>query len=118
MHFAAVSTQGPQEEGAFFVSLQTCFRMHFVSAGGHGRDSLYLPIACISVTSANADPSLAAAHTFPNPEPHPSISMITIDTLRADHLSCYGYRRIETPSIDKLASEEIRLRGWDKRKVK
>ena len=36
------------------------------------------------------------------PEKSPSIILISIDTLRADHLSCYGYRRIETPHLDAL----------------
>jgi arylsulfatase A-like enzyme/Tfp pilus assembly protein PilF len=31
--------------------------------------------------------------------------MITIDTLRADHLGCYGYRRGATPTIDALAKQ-------------
>ena len=33
----------------------------------------------------------------------PSIVLISIDTLRADHLSCYGYGR-STPAIDSLAA--------------
>jgi len=35
----------------------------------------------------------------------PNIVLISIDTLRADHLSCYGYYRQTTPNIDKLASK-------------
>ncbi len=35
------------------------------------------------------------------------IFLITIDTLRADHLSCYGYPRKITPFIDNLAKEGI-----------
>jgi arylsulfatase A-like enzyme len=35
--------------------------------------------------------------------PRPSIVLITIDTLRADHLGCYGYRRPVSPRIDALA---------------
>jgi choline-sulfatase len=31
-----------------------------------------------------------------------SVILISVDTLRADHLSCYGYRRFLTPSIDSL----------------
>jgi arylsulfatase A-like enzyme len=30
-----------------------------------------------------------------------------IDSLRADHMSCYGYRRLTTPHIDKVASEGV-----------
>ena len=33
----------------------------------------------------------------------PSIIVISIDTLRAGHLSCYGYRRLQTLHLDALA---------------
>lgn len=42
----------------------------------------------------------------PGPE-RPNIVFITIDTLRADHLSCYGHRRPTSPSIDRLADRGI-----------
>jgi arylsulfatase A-like enzyme len=35
------------------------------------------------------------------------IVLISIDTCRADHLSCYGYRRETTPNIDAVASEAV-----------
>ena len=35
----------------------------------------------------------------------PNIVFIGVDTLRADHLSCYGYRHPTSPSIDALAAE-------------
>ncbi len=35
----------------------------------------------------------------------PNVILISIDTLRADHLSCYGYKKTTTPNIDRLASE-------------
>ncbi|HXW15723.1 MAG TPA: sulfatase-like hydrolase/transferase [Terriglobia bacterium] len=31
------------------------------------------------------------------------VILISVDTLRADHLSCYGYTRLKTPQIDSLA---------------
>jgi len=34
---------------------------------------------------------------------------VTIDTLRADHIHCYGYERIQTPALDGLAREGIRF---------
>ncbi len=34
----------------------------------------------------------------------PNIVLIVIDTLRADHLSCYGYSRSTSPHIDQLAA--------------
>ena len=42
--------------------------------------------------------------------PAPSnILLITIDTLRADHLSMYGYERHTSPVLDQLASEGVRF---------
>jgi arylsulfatase A-like enzyme len=41
------------------------------------------------------------------PENPRSIVLISIDTLRADHLSAYGYDRETSPSVDRLASEGI-----------
>ena len=35
----------------------------------------------------------------------PNILLISIDTLRADHLSCYGYARHTSPNIDRIALE-------------
>ncbi len=39
----------------------------------------------------------------------PKVILITVDTLRADRLECYGYRKIKTPNINRLASEGIRF---------
>jgi arylsulfatase A-like enzyme len=38
-----------------------------------------------------------------------NIVLITIDTLRADHLHTYGYDRATSPTIDKIASEGTRF---------
>jgi len=37
----------------------------------------------------------------------PNILLFTIDACRPDHFGCYGYNRITTPNIDKLAKEGI-----------
>lgn len=36
-----------------------------------------------------------------------NVLLITIDTLRADHLGCFGYRVIQTPNIDSLARQGV-----------
>ena len=36
-----------------------------------------------------------------------NVVLITVDTLRADHLGCYGYFRPTSPRIDALASESV-----------
>jgi arylsulfatase A-like enzyme/Flp pilus assembly protein TadD len=38
-----------------------------------------------------------------------NVVLITIDTLRADHLGCYGYKQIKTPNIDGLAADGTRF---------
>jgi arylsulfatase A-like enzyme len=41
------------------------------------------------------------------------ILFVTIDTLRADHVGAYGYRRPTTPNLDRLAKEgTVFLNGW------
>lgn len=39
----------------------------------------------------------------------PRVFLITIDTLRADHVHCYGYEGIRTPALDQLAEQGIRF---------
>jgi choline-sulfatase len=46
----------------------------------------------------------SAAH-----ETLPDVFLVTIDTLRADHVECYGYDKIATPALDALASDGVRF---------
>jgi arylsulfatase A-like enzyme len=43
-----------------------------------------------------------------SPSPR-NLVLITLDTLRADHVSCYGYEKKTTPYIDELAKEGVRF---------
>ena len=53
---------------------------------------------------------LAGGPERPEPESEqPNILLITIDTLRAAHLSSYGYHLETSPNIDQLASEGTRF---------
>ncbi|MCK4413453.1 MAG: sulfatase [Candidatus Eisenbacteria sp.] len=38
-----------------------------------------------------------------------NVVLITIDTLRADYVGCYGYARAHTPHLDALAAEGVRF---------
>jgi choline-sulfatase len=49
---------------------------------------------------------LAACHRAEAPV-KPPVILISIDTLRSDHLPAYGYRGIATPAIDRLAADGI-----------
>ncbi len=59
-----------------------------------------LAILCVALAIA---PGCARRSTFDN------VVLVTIDTLRADHLGCYGYPRPTSPFIDSLASRGIRF---------
>ncbi len=41
------------------------------------------------------------------PAAPPSIVLVTLDTLRADHLGLYGYFRDTSPALDRLAAEAV-----------
>ena len=37
--------------------------------------------------------------------PNAPVVLISIDTLRSDHLPAYGYRGVETPGLDRLRED-------------
>lgn len=37
----------------------------------------------------------------------PNVILITLDTTRADHLACYGYRNVKTPNLNALAGRGV-----------
>jgi arylsulfatase A-like enzyme/Flp pilus assembly protein TadD len=49
------------------------------------------------------------ASAAPPADVPPNVVFITIDTVRADHLGCYGYKLIETPHLDALATAGMRF---------
>lgn len=61
------------------------------------RVKAFLLFAALGASPASGTP--AAAKTLPT-----NILVITVDTLRADHLGCYGYKQVRTPNIDSLAA--------------
>lgn len=64
------------------------------------RGSIFLLMLGLAIV-----PSRAAAES----RPVPNVLVITIDTLRADHLGCYGDKQIRTPNIDALAADGFRF---------
>jgi choline-sulfatase len=50
-----------------------------------------------------------AEQALPKKPVRPNVFLVTIDTLRADHVHCYGYQRVETPAIDALAKDGFRF---------
>jgi len=37
----------------------------------------------------------------------PNVLLVTLDTTRADHLACYGYRGVATPNLDAIAGRGV-----------
>ncbi len=70
-----------------------------------GRQRAALAAALLAALAAAA--LLAPGCAGPRRSEKTSIVLITIDTMRADHLSCYGYYRRTTPAIDRLAAESV-----------
>jgi arylsulfatase A-like enzyme/tetratricopeptide (TPR) repeat protein len=56
---------------------------------------------CVSGGPSQTSSSHASATT--------SVLLITVDTLRADRLSCYGARSVRTPAMDALAAQGTRF---------
>jgi arylsulfatase A-like enzyme/Flp pilus assembly protein TadD len=54
-------------------------------------------------------PGLAATPPAVASNSTTNVVVITIDTLRADHLGCYGYKDVRTPNIDGLATDGVRF---------
>jgi len=61
--------------------------------------------------------SFAETNVPPAP-PHPNVLLVTIDSLRPDHLGCYGYGKPTSPWIDRISREGALFRnavssgGW------
>jgi arylsulfatase A-like enzyme/Tfp pilus assembly protein PilF len=66
----------------------------------------------VSVAFAVLAAAGALGAQTPRPQPssaHPDVFLITIDTLRADHVHCYGYDKAETHALDRLAHDGVRF---------
>ncbi len=59
---------------------------------------------CLFITCTLAGQARPSRRSSP-----PNIFLITIDTLRADHVHCYGDEQIKTPALDGLAADGIRF---------
>src|SRR5512135_3920105 len=51
----------------------------------------------------------AAGLLLLRPRTRPNVLLVTIDTLRADHVGCYGDSAAATPVLDALAARGVRF---------
>ena len=66
-------------------------------------------IAHVSVVLVAIVGCVGCAPGKESPPTTPNILLISLDALRADHLSCYGYDRHTTPFLDELAAQGTRF---------
>ena len=74
--------------------------------------ALLLLVACDRSDPAGDTAPDSAPETvaeFVPPGPGTPVIVIDIDTLRADHLGCYGYPRDTSPNIDTMSREGVRF---------
>jgi hypothetical protein len=64
---------------------------------------LFLCVAAGGLSQASPQ-----AHSRRSAAP-PDLFLINIDTLRADHVHCFGYDKVQTPSIDRLCRDGVRF---------
>ena len=73
-----------------------------------------IPAILALATAVAASPARVPARRAGRPRAgpgrrRPNVLLVTIDTLRADHVGCYGYAAASTPTIDALAARGVRF---------
>jgi len=63
------------------------------------------PVLHLLIFLSTLAPLFAA--TAPVRKPRPNVILITIDTLRADHVGCYGAKDVQTLTLDGLAHDGV-----------
>ena len=98
-----------QQGDTYTQAAVTILVLSFIAACGDAGQPTELAVPIPAPAEVRV-PSVPDRITLPPPaEPrHPlNIILISIDTLRADHLSTYGYAAPTSPAIDKLAAESV-----------
>jgi arylsulfatase A-like enzyme/Flp pilus assembly protein TadD len=92
-----------------------CSALPFLLAVGIALASVaYAQSSSAGATSPKTTPQTGASRTNASrtnsSKPRaakPNVILITIDTLRADHVGCYGAQTVKTPTIDALANDGV-----------
>jgi arylsulfatase A-like enzyme/Tfp pilus assembly protein PilF len=71
------------------------------------RDSQGIRLSLVAVCAAALIVLAACRGRLPSPSSSTPVILISIDTLRSDHLPVYGYKGVATPNIDALRADSI-----------
>lgn len=81
-------------------------------AVGCGRPTACRPAGPPPVRTPRPDPGLSATTSLAGPDA-PNVLLVSLDTVRADHIGAWGYARDTMPTLDAVAAEGARFaRSW------
>jgi arylsulfatase A-like enzyme/cytochrome c-type biogenesis protein CcmH/NrfG len=66
-------------------------------------------LCCLVMTAPAYAQQHVSGRSSSTTHTHRDVFLVTIDTLRADHVHCYGYGAGETPTLDQLAGDGVRF---------
>jgi len=103
----ALRILGLRDETRIYVSGGAKGAPRFLATNDGGLASVVAPVreSAGAISSVRERPNEAK----PYARALPNILLIIVDTLRADHLSAYGYPKPTTPNIDALAARGVRF---------
>ncbi len=82
----------------------TDYRVALAAYGGDGAP-------CRVVIVSDVDVYVSHCELVPIASGQPNVVLFLVDTMRRDHLGCYGYARDTSPNMDGLAGDGVRLNG-------
>ncbi len=91
-------TKSPSDYADVFLSPFSKPGLKYLGSFWFGKDQQHVQKTIYKVEPGHASTAL-----------RPNIILISIDTLRADHLSGYGYQRNTSPNLDRIAAEGVRF---------
>ena len=94
---------GPKSIGSArnLETLDSCTEDHHEMCQMNPLQRLPLALAMLAASCGGSEPEVGQ---IPG---QPDIILVTVDTLRADHLGCYGYFRETSSTLDALSEESL-----------